>query len=257
MASGRRIRWGSDFTGIFDGHGPGDSGVIAAGGENLEGGIGLIAVNEGSYASTIDETGGILAITNDTADNDNSFLVAGVFSPAQGVLTMRARFKYNNVDCQIFVGFSETMNIAAPVIPAEFTTSTMAYNGTGGMVGFQYDVGGTDDDFRALMGDGGAAVSDSSNGIRVNATVTADQWFEAEVILNPDGVAECWFGDASDITSGNEIKLKLVKRFSTGTLVTDTDVFFAVLGIQNSSGNGRILEVDYFEGTAGRDWRYN
>lgn len=257
MASGRRIRWGSDFTGIFDGHGPADSGVPATGGENLEGGIGLVAVNEGTYASTFDETGGILALTTDTGDNDNVFLVAGVFSPADGALTLRARFKANTLTCQMFVGFSETMNIGTPVIPAEFTTATMTYNGTGGMVGFQYDVGGTDDDFRALMGDGGAAISDSAQGIRVNADVTVDQWFEAEVILNQDGVAECWFGDASDITSGNEIKLKLVKRFSTGTLVTDTDVFYAVLGLQNSSGDARVFEVDYFEGTAGRDWRYN
>lgn len=250
-----KIFWGSDFTGIFDGHGPGDSGVIAAGGENLEGGVGLIAVNEGSYASTIDETGGIIAITTDTGDNDNSFLTAGVFSPRDGKMVVRARFKYSNVDCAIFFGFSETLSIATPVMPAEFATSTMTYN-PGGIVGFNYDVDGSTDDFRAVMGDGSAAISDSSNGIRANATLTADRWFEAEVILNENGSAECWLGDSSDANSLNMNKLTLVKRFSTGTLLTTTDVFFACLGIENRTANARTLEVDYFAGEAGRDWRY-
>ena len=250
------IPFGSDFTGIFNGHGPGDSGVIAADGENLEGGVGLIAVNEGGYASTIDETGGILAITTDTAQNDNAFLVAGVFSPRDGKIVLRTRFKYSNVDCAIFVGFSETLAIGTPVMPAEFDTVTMTYNGEGGIVGFNYSVSGTTDDFRACMGDAGAAISDSSNGIRASATVTADRWIQTEVILNEDGSAECWLADCSQANALLMPKLRLVKRFDTGTLLTPTDVFHACLGIENRSANARTLEVDYFAGSGGRDWRY-
>lgn len=250
------IPFGSDFTGIFDGHGQANSGVIATGGENLEGGVGLIAVNEGSYASTFDETGGILALTTDTGNDDNNCLVAGVFSPRDGKMVVKARFKYSNVDCAIFVGFSETLSIATPVMPAEFATATMTYNGTGGIVGLQYDVDGTTDDFRACMGDAGAAISDSSNGIRANATLTADRWFEAEVILNEDGSAECWLGDSSNANALNMNKLALVKRFSAGTLLTTTDVFYACLILENRTANARVLETDYFAGTAGRDWRF-
>ncbi len=250
------IPFGSDFTGIFNGHGPGDSGVIAAGGENLEGGVGLIAVNEGSYASTIDETGGILAITTDTGNDDNSFLVAGVFAPRDGKIVVRARFKYSNVDCAIFFGLAETLDIGTPVMPAEFATTAMTYN-PGGMIGFNYDVDGTTDDFRALMGDGSAAISDSSNGIRATATLTADRWFEAEVILNEDGSGECWLGHSGRTqTSITRPILTLVKRFSAGTLLTNTDVFHACLGIENRTANARILEVDYFAGSGGRDYRF-
>jgi hypothetical protein len=249
------IQWGSDFTGIFDGHGQANSGVIATGGENLEGGIGLIAVNEGSYASTFDETGGILALTTDTGNDDNNCLVAGVFSPRDGKMVVRTRFKYSNLDCAIFVGFAETLDIGTPVMPAEFATLTMTYN-PGGMIGLQYDVDGTTDDFRAVMGDGSAAISDSSNGIRANATVTADRWFEAEVILNEDGSGECWLGESGNANALLMNKLSLVKRFSAGTLVTTTDVFYAVLMIENRTANARVLETDYFAGSAGRDWRY-
>lgn len=251
-----KVWFGSDFTGIFNGHGPGDSGVIAAGGENLEGGVGLVAVNEGSYASLIDETGGVLALLTDTAANDNNCLIAGPFSPRDGKIVLRTRFKYNHLTCAVFVGLSETLAIGTPVMPAEFSGTAMTYNGTGGMVGLQYDFDGTTDDFRACMGDGNAAISDSSNGIRANATLTVDRWFETETILNEDGSGECWLGHSGNANALNMNKLALVKRFSAGTLLTNTDVFYAVLIHENRSGNTRTMEVDYFAGEAGRDWRY-
>lgn len=247
-----KIYFGSDFTGGFSGL-TWTADLVTP----LEGGVGLTCVNEGSFASTVDESGGILAITTDTADNDNAALYAGVFCPRDGKIVLRTRFKYSNVDCAIFVGFTETLNLAgAPVMPAEFATATMTYNGSGGIVGLNYDVDGTTDDFRAVMGDGGAAISDSSNGIRATATVTADRWFEAEVILNEDGTAECWLGDSGHANSLSMNKLRRIKRFYTGTLLTTTDVFHACLMIENRSAAARTLEVDYFYGEAGRDWRY-
>jgi hypothetical protein len=149
------------------------------------------------------------------------------------------------------------MALDTPVMPAEFATATMTHNGTGGMIGLNYDVDGTTDDFRAVMGDGGAAISDSGNGTRANATLTADRWFEAQVILNEDGSGECWLGDSGHSDSGYINKLRLIKRFSTGTLLTTTDLFYACLMIENRSAAARTLEVDLFEGNAGRDWRYS
>lgn len=249
-----KIRFGSDFTGIYDSVVWGTGALVS--GDTWGGGMGFTSVNEGSFASTVDESGGVLAITTDTGDNDNAAIIAGKFAPRDGVMAMRARFKYSNVDCAIFVGFAETMALDTPVMPAEFATATMTYN-PGGMIGFNYDVDGTTDDFRAVMGDGSAAISDSGNGTRANATLTADQWFEASVILNPDGSGECWFGDAGHLMSDNSEHLRLIKRFSTGTLLTPTDLYYAVLMIENRSGNARVLEVDYVFGEAGRDWRYN
>lgn len=244
-----KILFDNDFTDLITGV------TVGASGNVLGGGISLIGVNEGSLASTIDETGGILAITTDTADNDNHALVAGVFSPADGALTVEARFKYSNVDCAIFFGFAETMAYDTPVMPAEFATATMTYN-SGGLVGFQYDVDGTTDDFRACMGDGGAAIAGSANGTRVNATLTADKWFEAKVELWPNGSASLWFGHSGDVNARGESILRLVKEYkpSDGTLLTPADVFHAVLMIENRSANARVLEVDYMRGWAGRDW---
>lgn len=255
MLGSGRIHFGSDFTGIYDSVVWGATNLVS--GDTWGAGIGVTSVNEGTFASTVDESGGVLAVTTDTADNDNFAMISGKYAPRDGNIWLNARFKYSNVDCAVFVGFSETMALDTPVMPAEFATATMTYNGTGGMLGFNYDVDGTTDDFRAVMGDGGAAISDSSNGTRASATLTADQWFEAHVTLNADGSGQCWFGDASKVNSNNMANLRLIKRFSTGTLLTTTDLFFAVLMIENRSGNARVLEVDLFEGEGGRDWRYN
>ena len=250
-----RVPFGSDFTGLYDSVVWGTTQLVS--GEGIGNGLGFTSVNEGSFASTVDESGGVLAITSDTGDDDNAVLAAGKFAPRDGYMEVEARFKYSNVDCAIYVGFAETMALDTPVMPAEFATATMTYNGTGGMLGFNYDVDGTTDDFRAVLGDAGAARSDSSNGIRASATLTADQWFLARVIMNERGGGECWFADSSDAGDDSMPNLQLVKRFSTGTLLTTTDLFFAVLMIENRSANARVLEIDYLFGSGGRDWRFN
>lgn len=247
-----RVRVFNDFTADM-----GDvvwgAGTLVAGG--LGGGIGFTSVNEGSFASTVDEPGGILAITTDTADNDNAVLFAGPFKASDGGMTMEARFKYSNVDCAVFVGFQETIARDTPVMGAEFATVTMTYNAIGNVVGLQYDVDGTTDDFRAVAGDGGAAVASSGNGTRANATVTADRWFLARVVVYSDGRAECWFGDSGHAAQDNSTPLRLIKSFSTG--LNASDLMFATLQIENRSGNARVLEVDYFEAEGARDWSYN
>ena len=219
-------------------------------------GVGFVSVNEGSFEWTIDEPGGILAVTMDTGDDDNGALFLGRFEPGDGGPTwMEARFKYSNVDCAIYAGFTETLALDTPVMPAEFATSTMTYQGTGGMVGFNYDVDGSTDDFRALMGDGGAAAGGAGNGTRASAALTADRWFIARVVIEAGGQAECWFSDIGHVAASGYPRLRLIARFSTGTLITPTDQFYAVLMLENRSANARVLEVDYIYAEGGRDWR--
>lgn len=248
-----RIPFGSDFTGTYDSVVWGATNLVS--GDTWGAGMGFVSVNEGSFASTVDESGGVLAITSDTGDNDNGFLRAGPFAPRDGGMWIETRFKYSNVDVAVWVGFAETLDGATPVMPSEFATATMTYN-PGGQIGFNYDVDGTTDDFRAVMGDGSAAISDSGNGTRANATLTADRWFEARVVLNPDGSGECWLGDSGHADSLLMNNLRMIKRFTAGTLLTTTDLFFGVLGLENRSGNARVLEVDYVFGEGGRDWRF-
>lgn len=246
MPTGRgKIYFGSEFVGANSSAAVLDSSIQAFG------------VGTETYAATVDESGGILALGTGSTDDDNAVLRSGPFAPRDGKLVLRARFKYSNVGCAVFVGFTETLDTTTPVMPAEFATATMTHNGTGGILGLQYDADGTTDDFRAVMGDGGAAISDSSAGTRASATLTADRWFEAEIILNEDGSGECWFGHSGAANSAKENRMKLVKRFHAGTLLTSTDLFFACLMIEARSAAARTLEVDYFFGEAGRDWRYD
>ena len=94
----------NDFLGIYDSVVWGVTNLVA--GDGL-GGVGFASVNEGSFASTVDEPGGILAVTTDTGDNDNGALLLGKFKPADGVMVFETRFKYNNMDCAVFAGFRD------------------------------------------------------------------------------------------------------------------------------------------------------
>src|SRR3989304_155942 len=147
-----KIRFGHDFTG-----GNGTAAALDAAG------IQAFGVGPETYGSTVDESGGILALGTGASDNDNAVLRAGPFAPRDGKMVVRGRFKHDALTTiATWVGFTETLDATTPVMPSEFATSTMTYNGTGGMIGFHYDTAGTTDDFRAVMGDGGAAISDSA-----------------------------------------------------------------------------------------------
>lgn len=220
---------------------PEDDLTWVAGGGNI-GELSYVSVNEGTFEWTVDEAGGVLAVTTDTGDDDNFVLKAGRFKPADGGMVMEARFKFNNLDCAIFTGFTETLALDTPVMPAEFATDTMTYQGTGGMIGVQYDVDGTTDDFRAVQGDAGAALTAA---VRANDTPTVDEWYIARVEVQPDGQGRVYLGHMQQ-------ELTLVKTFTTK--LTPTDLFYAVLMIENRSGNARVLEVDYMEAKGYRDW---
>lgn len=207
----------------------------------LGGGVAMVSVNEGTINDVADEGGGVLQFLTDTGDNDNVCLISGKFEASEGAV-MEARFKVaDDLGVGIFAGFSETMALDTPVVPAEFATATMTYNGTGGMVGAQYDDDGTTDGWRAVMGDGGAAVASSGNGILSTATApSADEFQIVRAHLNPDGSGEVY------------VDGKLIKKFTAG--LTATDLFYAVLIVENRSAAAREVEVDYFYARGNRDW---
>lgn len=221
------------------------------------GDVGLVSVNEGSLAWTIDEPGGILAITTDTGDDDNACLIAGPFRPADGGCECEYRFKFDGAATTfpaIFAGFSETMAFDTPVMPAEFATATMTYNGTGGMVGAQMDVDGTTDDFRACAGDAAAATGGAGNGVRANETLTADEWYLVRVEIGDDGHGTVYVGHkgsgmdriaTSDAVHGTSFN---------AAVVTPGDRQYPVLMAENRSAAARVFEVDYFWARGFRDW---
>lgn len=207
------------------------------------------SVNEGTFENTLDESGGILAITTDTGDDDNIALYYG--APAQpastGGAVMEARVKSNSATLGAwFIGFTETLSVTTPVMPAEFATATMTYNGTGGMVGLQWDSDGTTDDWRAVCGDGGAATAGSGNGTRASSIVgegyalAADRWDIVRVELESNATARVYLNG------------KLISTFTGG--LTASDLFLPVVMYENRSAAARLVEVDYFYYRTHRDW---
>ena len=89
-----RIRVWDDFLGP-------DNDLTYGSGTVKVGNFGFVSVNEGSFEWTIDEPGGIVAITLDTADNDNAALMAGTFKPSDGGKIMETRFKFSTLNIDI------------------------------------------------------------------------------------------------------------------------------------------------------------
>lgn len=213
----------------------------ATGGFNV-GKFHVWSVNEGSIEETVDETGGVVAFTLDTGDDDNVAITTGKLCPADGNMAIEARIKVDNVtDVAMFVGFSETLAKATPVMPAEFATATMTYNGTGGMIGLQWDSDGTTDDWRAVCGDGGAAAGGSGNGTRANSAAVADEWDVVRVELDNSGGGRVYLNGV------------LVKTYAAGSL-TAADLFHPLVMCENRAASAAVFEVDYILVTGSRDW---
>jgi hypothetical protein len=257
MAQGSRGRincW-NDFTGLPDAI----AGVPDITGESL-GAFGLIGVNEGVLSSTVDEPGGILSITTDTADNDNHAVFAAGFKPSDGGMWMEARLKLANVSAvksAAWIGFTETLVLATPVMPFETSVVTTTYNGAGGMVGFGFDSDATTLAWRFAAGDGGAALATKDRlgavgtaiGVTANSiAVTADRWYLFRVEVKPDGKARGYFGGI-----GAADNLIFIGETTAALGVGDT--FHACVMIENRDANLEIMEIDYIEADGGRDWR--
>lgn len=220
------------------------------------GDLGFVSVNEGSLAWTIDEPGGILAITTDVGDDDNAVLIAGRFQPgADGVggggCETESRVKHNTtgaVQLAVWCGFSETMAFDTPVMPSEFATATMTYNGTGGMIGAMIDPDATTDDWRAFIGDAAAGGTGSgATGVRANETITADEWYVVRTEADQAGTGRVYVGHKG-------VALDLIGDFTTAG-ITGTDQQYAICMCENRSAAAKVLEVDYVSSRGWRDWR--
>jgi len=210
----------------------------------LAGNLGCISVSVANtaLAGTVDEPGGILAITTHSDDDDNCAIFAGVFKAADGGCVMEARFKMDSILLSaVFCGFSETLAVTTPVMPAEFATETLDFVATGNVVGMVYDKDANTADWRAAFGNDNVAVAGSdANGTRAYEAPVLNEWDIVRVEVGADGDGWCYL---------NGRLIKTVKD-----AVTTTDMLHAVLMIENRSGVARLFEVDYFYAEGGRDW---
>ena len=227
--------------------------VWGAGAFNL-GNVGCASVNEGTFNFTVDEANGILACTTDSGDDDNCFLFTGTGSPdVNGTMIIESRSKFNSATLgALFTGFTSVLAMDTPVVPMEFATATMTYNGTGQILGVLLDTDATTDDFRASAGTNAAVTgtnratnaSLASAGVRANETITADEWYITRVELDQSGWGRVYVGH-----KGRGLDQILV----VSGLATSTQLF-ATTGFENRSAAARLWEVDYFYSRWGRDW---
>lgn len=232
------------------------TGIVFGTGFVSVGDVGLVSDNEGSLAWTIDEPGGILAITTDTDNDANACLIAGRFQPSLGGCETESRFQFDSITLTaIYAGFTETMAFDTPVMPVEATGTTATYNGTGGMIGAYLDPDMDTDDFRAAGADGGSASSNADDlGTRANESLVVDEWYIIRTEMDPDGNGRVYVGH-----KGEQLDLIAVSNAVQGTsflgaIVTPTDQQYAVLLVENRSAAARVLEVDYIYGHGWRDW---
>jgi len=210
---------------------------------------GVMGVNVGAptFAGTIDEPGGIQSITTDTTDNDKVALYIGPFKPADGGVWMEARLKTDAIsDNAVFVGFTETLDATTPVMPAEFATDSFIINGSGGMVGLQYDCDATDSDWRAVAGDGGAQAEDcDSAATRAYNPPVADKFDVIRVEIDPSGDGRVYLGE-------DAYSLKPIKSFTAP--VNASDLQFATIVLEDRANAAAVMEVDYFNAGGFIDW---
>ena len=215
------------------------------------GNVSVTSVNEGTIEYTVDESGGILALTTDTADNDNVALYVTPMRPADGRMVLEVRVKTDAVTTTaIFAGFSETLAIDTPVMPAEYATATMTYNGTGGIVGAVWDPDATTNVWRSALGDGGAISGTSSTVGGVAATSLPVVVSAGVAVNNVWDVIRCEVGnDGSGLVSVNGVILE-----ERAAVVTATDLLHPVVMFENRDGSANVVEIDYFAALGGRNW---
>ena len=220
----------------------------AASSVDLGGGLYIISHEEGTIQKVVDEPGGVIQLLTDTGDDDNVALISSPLQPADGGVALEARIKVADdmSNTALFVGFSEPMLAAAPVMPAEFATTTMTYNGSGGIAGFSYDSDATTNDFRFCAGDGGAATAGAGNGTAASQTITADEWYLIRVEIDVNGTARGW------ISHDTNEEFKLVATFKEA--VTPGDNFYPVVMCENRTGAALEFEIDYVFAEGWRDW---
>lgn len=163
---------------------------------------------------------------------------------------MEARVKVDDItDTALYIGFTETLDPSTPVMPAEFATESFVYNGSGGMVGIQFDKDATTPDWRAVAGDAGvAAVDNDSDASRAFNPPVNDKWDVLRVEIDPNGDGRCMVSADSEDEGG----FKIVKEFTSP--ITPGDLQFATVMVECRANAAAVLEVDYFNAFGYTDW---
>ena len=234
----------------------------------------LIAISgDVTWVNVVDESGGVGSFSGAGGAADGIAITSGmVFQPSSnGPIMMESRFKKGSAtDLQIFVGWQETVSLSETVNPFTLSGTTLTSNNGGNVWGFYADSTATTDDFRlhaSLDGTelttaavtvgplvkgitGQATTTLGALGVRCGVTLTADSYYIARLIINPDGSAEGWFGHT---TMANSLGLTLIGRVPAGTL-DQTALYYPLALIVDASTGDTLNECDYITAKGARDW---
>lgn len=230
--------------------------IFGAGGE-----VGLL--------STVDEPGGVMRLQTAGTDNTGFNIVTSPVRYTDGTIELEVRFKLDDQSLSyVFIGFQETIDVddynGAP--PVTYSGTTLTDNNTGQTVGIYFDADATTDDWRAILVKDGttpsAVTADDNGGVRAQAHAGAatldDEWQLARILVYPDGAAEVWFGneDNDGAGSGPELVAEFGRSGSLKDVKLDTDSpnMTPVVALLERSGAARIMEIDYIDLMASRDW---
>lgn len=234
----------------------------------------LIAISgDVVHVNVVDESGGVGSFSGAGGAADGIVVTTGmVFQPSSnGPITMEARFKKGSAtDYRCFVGWQETVSLSETVNPFTLNATTLTSNDGGNVFGFYTDTQATTDDFRlhaSLDGTelttagvtvgslvkgitGQATTTLGALGVRCGATLTADSYYIARVVINPDGSGEAYFGHTTML---NQNGLTLIGRLASGTLDKDA-LYYPIWHSADQSTGDTLNEIDYFAAKGHRDW---
>jgi len=208
-----------------------------------QGNILYSSVNEGSFAITVDEPGGILSCVTDTGDNDNVAIHTSPFKAADGGCVMEARFKLAAITTPaVFCGFSELLAADTPVCPIEASGTSATLSSSGATAGLLFDIDCTTDVWYAVCADNSAA---ATGNLTASIAPVADSFDVVRVEVDPNGTARVYHAK-------NDTGLQLIATFTEA--LTTSVILFPVLLCENRSGAANTMEVDYFYAKGYRDW---
>ena len=235
-----RIRLFNDFFGVGDTLAltadTADLGDFYAGGEGFED-------NDAGIAGK-DALSGVVTITSGNTDADTTFIGTHIgFDVAlMGTLVLETRVQLPDLDTkEIFFGLTSILSVDEQlediVINASATTITMPAD----LVGFYLSSELTDDeDWHGIYSGGTATASTTTTAVDLDDDAVAGEWQILRLEVAPNGTAR-WYIDGD------------LKQTVEGACSTTTDLAVCLAAAANTT-QLVIMDCDYIEVTANRDW---
>ena len=187
---------------------------------------------------------GVVALTSANADTDTAFIgtAIGFDVGLMGPITLEARVQLPDLDTkEIFFGLTSVLSVDEQlediVINASSTTITMPAD----LVGFYLSDELTDDeDWHGIHSGGTATASTTTTGVDLDDDAVAGEWQVLRLEVMPNGTTY-WYIDG------------VLKQTVLAACSTTTDMAVCLAAAANTT-EFAIMDVDYLEVTANRDW---